>query len=114
MSGYGFALSGFAGPRCMGCAGLIDKGDYVMVWALLSADSGPFFLEITRKVRRVLDVYPRKGLRAHVRRGFPQGARWVTMLGFRCIEENVLLPEYADKCRVDVYERDGANGVKCP
>lgn len=78
------ALSGFVGPRCVGCAGVVDTGpDNALVWALLSNEVGPCMLAVSRKVSRVLAAYPARRIEAHVVRGFGEGERWVRMLGFK-------------------------------
>lgn len=78
------AISGFVGPRCVGCAGVVDTGpDNALVWALLSKDVGPFMLAVSRKVRRVLDAYPARRVEATVVHGFAAGERWMRLLGFK-------------------------------
>lgn len=83
------AISGFVGPKCMGCAGIIDvKPGLALVWALLSKDAGPFMLPISRKVRRVLAAYPATRFEATVAHGFDEGRRWMDLLGFELVEEH--------------------------
>jgi hypothetical protein len=77
------AISGFAEGRCIGCAGLIDTAPgTAVVWALLSKHAGRYMLPITRKVKRVLDVYPAERIEATCVPGFPERAYWLKMLGF--------------------------------
>lgn len=107
---YSMALTGFDGHKCLGCAGLIELEDRVILWALLSKDAGPRFLEITRKARRVLDGYRHKPLVACVRPEFEQGRRWMGLLGFKQTEENVRIAGYPDGVVMDVYRREAS----CP
>lgn len=53
-----------------------------MAWALVSQDAGVHFAAIHRAVRRFLDVSEFRRIEAHVDVDFPQGARWMKMLGF--------------------------------
>lgn len=103
---YSMALTGFDGVRCLGCAGLIELEDRVILWALLSKDAGSCFLEITRKVQRVLAGYSHKPLVACVRPGFEQGQRWMRLLGFVRTEEAVRIAGYPAGVLMDVYRRE--------
>ena len=103
---YSMALSGFDGTKCLGCAGLIEGKDRVMLWALLSKDAGPYFLEITRKVNRVLSMVKGKPFVACVRPGFKQGQRWMKVLGFKKIKDSVQIEGYPEGAIMDVFERE--------
>lgn len=82
------AISGFDGPTCVGCAGIVPVGEgAALVWAYLSADAGRHLLTITRKVRRVLAAFPADRFEATVQHGFGDGERWLLMLGFRKVAE---------------------------
>lgn len=84
------ALSGFAGGRCLGCAGLIDiEPGLALVWALLAKDAGPYMLPITRKVLRVINAYPAKRIEAAVTEGFDAGHKWLTTMGFEITKDCV-------------------------
>lgn len=107
---YSVALTGFDGARCLGCAGLIELEDRVILWALLSKHAGPHFLEITRKARRVLNGYRHKALVACVRPGFVQGRRWMGLLGFKQTEQGVRIAGYPEGVVMDVYRRE----AQCP
>lgn len=76
------ALAAFAGPRCMGCAGILDGPEGAQVWALLSKDAGPYMIPITRKVRAVIALHPAARFTATVAREFDAGHRWAGVLGF--------------------------------
>lgn len=76
-----FAVSGFVGGRCVGAAGLFDIAPgRAVVWALLSKEVGPYMVEVSRKVRRVLDAHPAEVIEATA--AFPAARRWLEVLGF--------------------------------
>lgn len=102
------AVSGFAGGRCMGCAGVFDLGGgRAQVWALLSKDAGPFMLPISRKVRRVLSAYPATRFEASVAYGFEEGRRWMKLLGFAMDVERVTRAELPPGYDLALYSRRG-------
>lgn len=105
---YSIALSGFVGSKCLGCAGLIEAEDCVMLWALMSHEAGPYLLEITRKVNRVLSGVRAKRIIACVKPGFEQGRRWIELLGFKLAEPGVHIKGYPKDVVMDVYEKGEA------
>jgi len=80
-----FAISGWAGERCVGCAGIVELWTHrAIAWASLSSDCGGRMLEITRHVRAALDLHPCHRIETAVWSDFPAGRRWAELLGFRC------------------------------
>lgn len=71
--------------KIIGCAGVMPKWrDSAVAWATLSQDAYKHLTRITRLVRAYLDIVQRHYARIEtvVRTDFPQGHRWVIMLGF--------------------------------
>lgn len=86
-------ITGFADGICLGIAGLLD-GDVIgedpntaLAWALLSRRAGPYMLAITRKVKRVIDAYPKSVIEGTVVPGHPERKRWLEMMGFHETDE---------------------------
>jgi hypothetical protein len=53
-----------------------------LAWTLIDRDAGAHFTELHKAAKRVLDLVPYRRIEADVACGFPQGHRWVRMLGF--------------------------------
>lgn len=101
------SISGFVGPLCVGCAGVVPlTGGPAIVWALLSEGAGPYMLAITRKVLRVLEHYPApQGFEAAVSRGFEQGVKWMQLLGFDKLEDEADVRPYFRGAKAALYGR---------
>lgn len=70
--------------RVLMCAGVIETGaGRGEAWALLSEDSGPAMIAITRAVGRYMQASPFRRIEAVVAVSFAPGRRWAKMLGFR-------------------------------
>lgn len=78
-----FAISGWAGERCIGCCGIVEVWSHrAIAWAVLSRDCGRRMLEITRHARAALDLHPCHRIETAVFSDFPAGRRWAELLGF--------------------------------
>lgn len=97
LAGTGMAYTGMVGNRAIGCAGLVEQwGGRACAWAVLSAETGPHMLAISRAVRRGLDMHGYRRVEAAVRVDYPPaGKRWMELLGFRW------------ECRAECYTPDG-------
>lgn len=83
LSDAGLAWTVEAGNEVICCAGLLPQwSGRAVAWALVSQDAGAHFAAIHRAVKRFLDVSEFRRIEAHVDVDFPQGARWMKMLGF--------------------------------
>ncbi len=101
------AISGWADGRCVGIAGLIDQPDgSALVWALLSKYAGPYMLPVTRKVRRVIEAYPRTNIEATCVASYPERERWLEVLGFVKYDSGVYSEAYQRD--VDLYRFERA------
>lgn len=70
--------------RPIACAGFAEQWEgRALAWALLAQDSGPYFVRITRAVRRALDMAHWRRVEAQVDAEFVAGIRWANMLGFQ-------------------------------
>lgn len=79
------ALSIWVDNRCMGAAGVVEVDSRTAyAWSLLSADSGPYMLAITRKTIQVLDGFRHLRVEMRVNNGFTEAHKWAKMLGFQC------------------------------
>lgn len=80
----GPALTGRVGDQILMCGGMIPMGPTVgVLWALLSEAAASHMLTLHRGVRRFLEINPPRRLEATVEKGFPQGCRWLELLGFK-------------------------------
>lgn len=72
------------------CGGAVElwAGRFV-VWAYVSIDAGAYFLGVHRAVKEFLDALPARRMETAVACDFPQGHRWVRMLGFRMEAERM-------------------------
>ena len=70
--------------KVIGCSGVVPLGVYrYQAWALLSYDSGKYMRGITREVKSFLDMFSGRRVETHVVDKFPQGSKWMEMLGFK-------------------------------
>jgi hypothetical protein len=81
-------------PRVPGLTARTDEGKILLcggvlpqepgigkLWSLVSKDAGPYFLWLTRATKRYLGTQSLRRIEATTQ--FPQGCRWLQMLGFR-------------------------------
>ena len=67
----------------VGCAGFMTLWENrAKVWAVLSRKAGRHFPAIHKAVMREMEAYPARRIEAEVTSAFPEGHRWVKMLGF--------------------------------
>lgn len=99
-------LSAWAEGRCIGAAGLIHawKGRYI-AWAMLSKHIGPYMLQVSRKVRSVLDDFPANRIEMVVIRDFEPGNRWAKLLGFHLETPDGMPGYYLDGGSANLYAR---------
>ena len=80
----GLAMTVLDGERVVLCGGIVPTGpQHGLLWAVLSADAGRHMLWLHRATLRFLDIEPRRRIEATVEKGFPQGRRWLKLLGFK-------------------------------
>jgi hypothetical protein len=79
-----YSYTALDGDEVLACAGLLEQWDNRgVVWAYLSSTiGGRRMVPLTRMVARFLDAAPFDRIEATVDADFPQGHRWVKMLGF--------------------------------
>jgi hypothetical protein len=81
------------------CGGFIEMWTgRAMTWALLSFHASKYFLQLHRYVKMRIDTAGYRRIEATVDREFPDGHRWVHMLGFKLEAE-----------RLRNYRPDGAD-----
>lgn len=65
------------------CAGIVEQWEgRGLCWALLSPDVGPHFIQLTRIVRRALNLAHYRRVEAIVDAEHAEGIRWAVALGF--------------------------------
>lgn len=79
-------VSAWRGIHCVAAFGLLPvyPGRKSMAWALVSRDIGPELLELTRALKRHLDVCSEPRVEMLVLSEFKAGHKWAKMLGFTC------------------------------
>ncbi len=83
LSEVGLAWTGEVNSTVICCAGLVPQWhNRAIAWALIGESAGQHFAAIHKAVHRFLVSAPYRRIEAHVDVGFPQGARWMKMLGF--------------------------------
>jgi hypothetical protein len=79
----GSALTARDGDRIILCGGVVPMGPKIgVLWAVLSAEAGSHMLWLHRATQRFISIAPPRRLEASVEKGFPQGCRWLELLGF--------------------------------
>lgn len=69
--------------QVMACFGVVEQWDgRGMAWAVLDREAGKHLLSITRKARGWFDAMAYRRVEAYIDTKFPQGRRWVHLLGF--------------------------------
>ena len=68
------------------------------VWSMVDRRAGPHFMTITRVAKKALELAPYRRIEADTPCGFPQGHRWLRMLGFHVEAERMraYMPDGAD------------------
>lgn len=80
----GPALTAREGERIVLCGGVMPVGPTMgVLWAVLSEEAGKHMLWLHRATQRFIAIHPPRRLEATVEKGFPQGCRWLELLGFR-------------------------------
>ena len=79
----GPALTARDGERIVLCGGVVPMGPTMgVLWAVLSEAAGAYMVRLHRGTERFLAINPPRRLEATVEKGFPQGCRWLELLGF--------------------------------
>jgi hypothetical protein len=80
----GAALTALEGDHVLMTGGLMPTGDQMAVlWAVLADDAGAHMVRLDKAVRRFLAIHERyRRLEASVQQDFPEGCRWLELLGF--------------------------------
>jgi len=79
----GPGFTAWSGSSPVGCFGVVEQWDgRGMAWAVLDASAGPHLLPITRAARTWFDSMAYRRVEAYIDTQFPQGRRWVHLLGF--------------------------------
>lgn len=72
-----------ADGQVIGCMGVVEQWDgRGMAWAVLDREAGPHLLALTRDSRDFFDSMAYRRIEAYIDPQFPQGRRWVHLLGF--------------------------------
>lgn len=80
----GLAWTALVGARPICCAGLTECWPgRAYAWALLSVDSSPHLLGLTREIRSRIDATPFDRIEMAVDADFIAGRRWAVLLGFK-------------------------------
>ncbi len=84
MLSRGQAFTGVVGDTVIGCAGCIDQWDNrTIAWALVSASAGRHMVSVHRAVAGFLAQAKSRRIETFVDAEFPEGRRWMSMLGFK-------------------------------
>lgn len=68
----------------LGCGGVVPVWQgRAIAWSFISNKAGPYFVAITRAVRKFLDDQPQDRIETTVDMEFADGHRWARMLGFK-------------------------------
>jgi len=79
----GTALTAREGERIIACGGVVHIHPGMgLLWAVLSEAAGTHMTWLHRATIRFLEINPPRRLEATVEKGFIQGCRWLTLLGF--------------------------------
>src|ERR1700722_10432109 len=81
----GPAVTAVAEDRIIGCAGVVVQfmgmGTF---WGGIAQDAGPHMLLMHRAARRLLEMPQLRRFEATSECDFPEGCRWLALLGFEC------------------------------
>jgi len=79
----GSALTARVGDTILLCGGVLPVGPKMgVLWAVLAAQAGAHILALHRATIRFISIDPPRRLEATVEKGFPQGCRWLELMGF--------------------------------
>ena len=102
----GPAMTAQENGEILACAGIAEQGFGVgTLWAFIAADAGRRFLSLHRGARRLIQLHPLRRLEATTECDFPQGCRWLELLGFK--SEGLLHaygPDGADHYRYALWQ----------
>ena len=100
------SFTAWSKERVLGCAGVIVLEPHrALCWTLLSSSLGILFVGVHRAVSRFLNLQKDLRLEAQAVAGFPEGQRWLEMLGF--VKEGYAKKFYADGRDAHLYVRLG-------
>lgn len=85
-----FAFAVLNGEEVVGVGGVSEIWPgRALAWTYIDARAGKHFVELHRIVKRVLDLVPYRRIEAETPCDFPQGHRWLRMLGFELEAERM-------------------------
>lgn len=94
-----FALSAWAGVRCIGAGGVFPAWEgRAEVWAIFGDRAGPHSLAVVRKIRDIIDTYPSRRVEMTVKESNVAGHRLAKLLGFG-----------EPEAKLQAYHPDGSN-----
>jgi hypothetical protein len=81
----GPAVSAVVDEQIIGSAGIVvQSADAGFLWGAISQDAGPYFLHLHRAACRLLEMPRLQRIEAVTEVDFPEGRRWLGLLGFEC------------------------------
>lgn len=84
LSAFGPALTARIEDRILACAGIASPGFGIgTLWACVSEEAGPHFVRLHKCMVRLLDIPRLRRIEASAEADFPQGCRWLELLGFK-------------------------------
>lgn len=79
----GQAFTAIDGNDVVCCAGVIAQHPLrAIAWAVVSKDAGTHFVQLTKAIKRFLELTGYKRIETAVSTDFEQGHRWAKLLGF--------------------------------
>lgn len=99
-----YAYTALVDGRVMACAGVMPLWEGCgEAWSYLAWDCGKHFIRITRAALRFFEAAPFDRIQAVVEVSFPEGHRWVNLMGFAL--EAPRLRRYVDGKDYALYAR---------
>jgi hypothetical protein len=81
----GPAVSAVVDDEIIGCGGIVVQSATIgFLWGAISQDAGPHFIHLHRAARRLLEGTRLARIEAVTEIDFPEGRRWLELLGFEC------------------------------
>lgn len=81
----GLAVSAVVEDQIIGSAGVVvQSNDAGFLWGAISQDAGPHFVPLHRAAVRLLQMSGLARIEAVTEVDFPEGRRWLALLGFEC------------------------------
>ncbi len=103
-TGFNYSMINDAGKILM-CGGVAlywkDRGE---AWAVRTKDCGKDFVGIVRLSKKIMWDTPIKRIEACIETTFPEGHRWIKLLGFK-LEAPLLKSYYQNGADVSLYAR---------